>query len=605
MITIVFFASLVALCGYKLALSKYMKYEIEATWFLMILILNTALYTGLITHSLRIVMGVFSLIGIILLVMSFDYVKKLQVNFSHAVALFILVIFTDALMKSHLIHYDNFSHWAKIIKFLNLNLRLPGAQDTIIEFTSYPPGSALFPAYLTVLVGLKEPVMLIGQFLVIVASVLALFSGVSGSMRIQPKLIYTLSIAFTFITSKAIGFDTLLVDYLMVIMGLAVLIIVRSHRQSFRAMTLAIFLGVFNVIIVKNSAVYFVVPAVALYIYYTFRYHFAFKKLALMVLSLGASSISLLSWNQHVSKTFTSAGKHSVDAGAYQAILSEKTPEIRQQITQVFLETSLNLKTPSTLYIVIAMIILLMCAWFFVSKKQRPLKKVLLTMTGFFVYIGAYYLGIWAMFMVSMPTDEALVLAGYERYALSMALFVEIASGYVLMEWLNSYHSFRFKARYGVETKKLLMYKKNYEASVMALLIIVPMVFMAESNRLVIESKTRNMSLPQAFQASMPESLVEGARYLIVSSNDDKRIENYYLHVVSEYYLWTDNILVDDNYFNYSSEDFIALIASVDYVVVVSENISFNDHIQSLTGERLEYKTYSKNEILNKILMYK
>lgn len=48
------------------------------------------------------------------------------------------------LMFTQLEHYDNFSHWALIVKFLFTEGHLPTNVDSIISYTSYPMGSSLF-----------------------------------------------------------------------------------------------------------------------------------------------------------------------------------------------------------------------------------------------------------------------------------------------------------------------------------------------------------------------------------------------------------------------------------------------------------------------------
>ena len=74
------------------------------------------------------------------------------------------------LYQSPLVHYDNFSHWALIVKFLNFTGHLPGATDTIISFSSYPPATALFINQFVSLVGFSDGTMLVAQFILIWAA---------------------------------------------------------------------------------------------------------------------------------------------------------------------------------------------------------------------------------------------------------------------------------------------------------------------------------------------------------------------------------------------------------------------------------------------------
>lgn len=81
------------------------------------------------------------------------------------------IIMGRILFASPLIHYDNYSHWALIIKYLLFQGHLPVAADTIISFTSYPPATALFITQFVSWVGFSDGAMLLGQFLLIWASI--------------------------------------------------------------------------------------------------------------------------------------------------------------------------------------------------------------------------------------------------------------------------------------------------------------------------------------------------------------------------------------------------------------------------------------------------
>ena len=57
------------------------------------------------------------------------------------------ILFVVQLLKSPLVHYDNYSHWAVMVKYLYFEGHLPTAGQKLITFTSYLPGSSLFIAY--------------------------------------------------------------------------------------------------------------------------------------------------------------------------------------------------------------------------------------------------------------------------------------------------------------------------------------------------------------------------------------------------------------------------------------------------------------------------
>lgn len=83
---------------------------------------------------------------------------------------FYLVVFFYTMWTLDLLHYDNFTHWATIVKFLVLNHHLPTAQDAIITYNTYPVGSSMYLYYIGRFVGYKDGILIIGQFMTIAAA---------------------------------------------------------------------------------------------------------------------------------------------------------------------------------------------------------------------------------------------------------------------------------------------------------------------------------------------------------------------------------------------------------------------------------------------------
>ena len=53
-------------------------------------------------------------------------------------------------------HYDNFSHWALMVKHLMIKKRFPNYSDTIFSHISYPPGASAFIYYFVLISGIKS-----------------------------------------------------------------------------------------------------------------------------------------------------------------------------------------------------------------------------------------------------------------------------------------------------------------------------------------------------------------------------------------------------------------------------------------------------------------
>ena len=89
------------------------------------------------------------------------------------------LIFLVIVADQNLIHYDNFSHWALIVKYLLSIGKYPGVSDALISFKDYPPGTAVWIYYVCRFLGHGEGVMLTAQ----TGMILSAFSAVFGIVR--------------------------------------------------------------------------------------------------------------------------------------------------------------------------------------------------------------------------------------------------------------------------------------------------------------------------------------------------------------------------------------------------------------------------------------
>lgn len=65
----------------------------------------------------------------------------------------------------------------------------------------------------------------------------------------------------------------------------------------------------------------------------------------------------------------------------------------------------------------------MLIAFIVIGIRLKYKKFVLLTWGFVDISIVTYYIGILLMYLTAMPTDEALELAGFERYASSIVIF--------------------------------------------------------------------------------------------------------------------------------------------------------------------------------------
>lgn len=143
-----FFA--LALIGYSSAL-RLVHVNPYLTWITGILIQMMLLYGFAMVNLLRPGIWLVTSLGVVLLItrLVLGYTGKVSIHYDGLHLFDIWMIFLGIVMaivlgQSPLIHYDNFSHWATMVKFMTYTGHLPGATDTIISFSSYPPATALF-----------------------------------------------------------------------------------------------------------------------------------------------------------------------------------------------------------------------------------------------------------------------------------------------------------------------------------------------------------------------------------------------------------------------------------------------------------------------------
>ncbi|MFV8252941.1 hypothetical protein ACNNLS_07800 [Aerococcus viridans] len=146
------------------------------------------------------------------------------------------------------------------------------------------------------------------------------------------------------------------------------------------------------------------------------------------IATTGLSFLPTTVCNAYVKANFAIT-KHEVSVSTHQAIFGEKDTTIIDQISQFFVTTITILQPLSTQGIVliqVSMIVTFLIIRFRVQRKTPILWQLLLID----IIVIVYYFGIYAMFLFSMPTEEVLYLAGFDRYASSIVI---LALGLAMM----------------------------------------------------------------------------------------------------------------------------------------------------------------------------
>lgn len=370
-------------------------------------------------------------------------------------------------------------------------------------------------------------------------------------------------------------------------------------RYQIKQVSLYSFLVVAMLTLVKASATFFAAIIIAYYLFEMGKRLLESKhKIIVTVYALVTTGLSFLPitiWNAYVKANFPIT-KHEVSVSAYQSIFGEKDTTVIEQISQLFMRTITSLQTLSTQGIVLTQIIMIVAYLIirFRVKRKNPILWQLLLIDGIVI---VYYLGIYAMFLFSMPTEEALYLAGFDRYASSIVIlalglammFLAREIDYSLYE--QNVAKRNFKSYKNIQTKKL------YQGSSIFLLFVSTLLLLSESGGLLYNNAQFNASTAAKYAKVTPNNMVlNNEKYLVVSTNKTD-VENYFVGFYGKYWLYSPNVDGQEN-FVMDEADFRALLERYDKIVILEDHFTFNEMTELISGKTYAPGIYDSQTIL-------
>lgn len=572
---------LCSVVGYVLLARKKLGARIRYSWaFVLSSIACVVYFGGLVRLLMPVTWAVFA--GGLGLFLYYMLRKRLSVVFNwqavntiNAVFVVVLVVLVVSLWGARFVHYDNFSHWGLVVKYMLVTDHFPDAGAAIIDFKTYPLGTSAFLYYFCKIVGHTEGLMLVGQALLILACFFAMFSVVWDRRRLLLSAFLGFCFALMSFFNIAIRINNLLVDFLLPCLALAAVATMSMHRYQFNKMCLfaAPMLGL--LVVTKNSGLFFAAICYGYFLYLALhaRKYGGAKRLPRVLAALGVIVLTLcpfFAWQLHTKLTFGGvASKHTMSMENFDKVYAEKTPAIVGEITEKYLGAVFNLTNLATLGILVLNVVVV-AAWLIGRFGFKKKWRLLYGLIALDIAVILYYVGIWAMFILTMPTEEALILAGFERYASSMvvffigalALFTAVdmeKSMYVQQGAQRDYKAFKTRLR-----------KTAYQYATLALLCLMAVILLSEINGMNSMKEDYPASLPARVQAVTGDNWQgeDGARYLVYAPDTDSQVTNNYLRYVSRYYLFAPNV---DAVSSLEGEDMDALLAGYDYLVVVED----------------------------------
>lgn len=361
------------------------------------------------------ILGIVGILASFLKSKGFNFIKS-YFNDGYILLLLTMIIMGISVRGKLFAHYDDFSHWAIVVRHMLEVNHYPNFESSLIMFQEYPLGSATYIYYFAKMISSSESVQMLAQIYMILAALLPLFSLVQ-KRSIKIDIIFLMVINFVFVYNITVG--NLLVDTLLSVVGICAFLFARKHCWNNVEKKYFWFLSCYLVqlIQIKNSGIFFVV----MIIINGYKYFLEKGRRLNNILTALFPFVSLVIWQKHCKYVFSSAAtsKHAMTVENYQSVFGDKSVEDIRTICKGMLKLSTTFKDVWVLLIIA--VLLGMFVFFFAKECLRDYKKLLIFSISLFV---CYQLGMLGMYLFSMPGGEATSLAGSVRYLKTVLLAI-------------------------------------------------------------------------------------------------------------------------------------------------------------------------------------
>ncbi len=507
------------------------------------------------------------------------------------------LFFFSLLLQCKLVHYDNFSHWAIVLKQLLVTDAFPMASTELIGFKNYPLGISSFLYYVCRFVGPSQSIMLLAQGLLAFSCFYAMFGIISEKKRFLLYAFLGMGCSTLSLFNITIRMNSLLVDFLLPIYTLAIFAVVYQYRTDIKRACIIVLPLAGLLTVTKSTGIIFAGIGL-IFLVYTWAVHRKrqpWKNGLFLIGTLCSFFLPYLGWSWRMAAVFQGVeNKFDVSASGLQNIQTGKTPEQMHEIIMLFLKSSTDISTRPTMGILIFNLVAILASIYaaVVLKKKWNLWKALVSLD---VVLLLYYVGILGLYLYSMPLEEAIWLAGFERYASSIVVL--FAGGLVLCTTADMENSFHYRIGEVPDYRafKDVKSKHLYQEGVLACLAIAITLLMSEYNGLLSIARDYDSTLPHKIYAITGDRWYDNggedkSRYLFYASDADQQVTNYYMQYVGRYLLYAPNV---DGICLFYEDDMDNLLGRYDYLVVVESDAGEKHLLQKhygVTGQEGIYR---------------
>ena len=325
------------------------------------------------------------------------------------------IFFGVLLYENKFTHYDNFSHWGVAAKIISRKDMFPNGLDTNLTFASYPLGSASFIYFFTEIMGdASEWLQMWSQAILMAGMLVGLFAFAKGA-----ACLIAVCGGIVILLCGNVGFTSLLVDTLLPVTAIGAMSLCIYYKKDLQKQLPLIIPYVIFLVSIKNSGALFAALILGFALFSIPRT----KENGKAWLIAAASPVAVtFFWNKHVEQSFDegSFSKHAMRMDNFQQVVAKKTTEDLLEIARVFGATVGQSILPVVWLLLLGLLLLLFCRFAF--KKDCAELRTTLCFAGISYLL--YQLGMLGMYILTMPLEEAMMMAGYERYHQTILLFV-------------------------------------------------------------------------------------------------------------------------------------------------------------------------------------
>lgn len=380
---------------------------------------------------------------------------------SNIIFFLVCTCFFIFLKDSIFILYDNFSHWGLVAREILETNSFPNFKTPLISFQSYITGSTSFIYYICKVVGTKqEGIMMFAQSLINISA------------------IYSISV---FINRKNI--------------------------------TLVFPITCFGIYLAVSNILPYDLPVDTL---------LSSLSIVLILILTGILLINYI-WKAHVSYVYVSGNnsKHSVNLNSYKENLLDKGKSKILEILKDYVNKFLTLDN-LLWYILLFSIIIIVISKYLSMNKVKISNYLRFTVGLFFSYF-LYHVLLFSMYVFSMPYNEAKNLDSFERYDLTVVVY--------LLGSIISYIA-----------SENLFETSFYKVISICVLILLPSFQGYKYVKDTLPSYSN--SIRQRVHKSVVNSNVDTTKEVSIFIDKDTKVSKGYLWYVLRYELRSENIRI-------------------------------------------------------------